>query len=289
MAFLTPDLEYKGGGTIMFLTPDKKIDEYGLTINEKLITVSSGVRYYSNRKLNTPGHKPMYVTIHNTPKIKAAKGTTMAEQYSRATYNNNMGDVVVHYYIDGGDCWHILADDTVGWHAADGVNGPGNTKSVAIEIIGESSQAESRGALLAAILLHKYGLGIDRMKTHHDWYSEKYCPAYILPHWSSFVAKVKNNLTKIEEKAGGDAVAQPAPATKKTYYRVQVGYFGVHANAEKMKEMVKKAGFDAIIKTAADGKHWRVQVGYYGVKANAVAMKEKLNKAGFDAIIIEEG
>ena len=272
----------------MFLTPDKKIDEYGLTINEKLITASSGVRYYSNRKLNTPGHKPMYVTIHNTPKINAAKGTTMAEQYSRATFNNNMGDVVVHYYIDGTDCWHILADDIVGWHAADGVNGPGNTKSVAIEIIGESSQAESRGALLAAILLHRYGLGIERLKTHRDWYPQKYCPAYILPHWSSFVAKVQKNLAKI---AAQDTETKPTPAQSASGkgFRVQVGYFGVKANAEKQRQLVKDAGFDVIIKTAEDGIHWRVQAGYFKVRDNARDLVDKLHKAGFDAIIIEEG
>ena len=33
--------------------------------------------------------------------------------------------------------------------------------------------------------------------------------------------------------------------------------------------------------------HWRVQVGYYGVKANAEAMQKKLKAAGFDAIIVE--
>jgi len=166
----------KGVINMAFLKPDKTYKLYGLEIKEKLITASSGVRYYSNRKLNTTNHKPEYITIHNTADINEAAGTNDAEQYSRATFNNNMGSVVVHYYIDETDCWHILADDTVGWHAADGTNGPGNTKSVAIEIIMDGSgkdydkRAEDRGSLLAAILLHKYGLTIDKMKTHHDWY-----------------------------------------------------------------------------------------------------------------------
>ena len=237
----------------MFLQPDKTINEYGLVIKEKLITASGGVKYYSNRKLNTPGNRPEYITIHNTPDINEAAGTNDAEQYARATYNNNMGDVVVHYYIDETDCWHILADDTVGWHAADGVNGPGNTKSVAVEIImdgsGSSSDklAEERGAKLAAILLHRYGLGIDRLKTHRDWYPKKYCPAYILPHWSAFVNRVKAYLAEIEaqEKKAAAAAASAAPGK---HYRVQVGYYGVKANAEAMVKKLKSAGFDAIIK-----------------------------------------
>lgn len=244
-----------------FLKPDKTYNWYGLTVYEKLITSKSGVRYYSNRKLNTKNNKPEYITIHNTPDINEAAGTNDAEQYSRATYNNNMGDVVVHYYIDETACWHILADDTVGWHAADGVNGPGNTKSIAIEIIMDGSgkswdvNAEDRGAKLAAILLHKYGLGIDKMKTHRDWYSKKYCPQYILPHWDKFVAKVKAYLADIEKQdAAAAKPATPAPAQP----------------------------------AASNGKHYRVQVGYYSVKANAEAMVKKLKAAGFDAIIKEE-
>lgn len=235
-----------------FLVPERTLNEYGLVIHEKLITASSGVRYYSNRKLNTAGNKPEYITIHNTPDINEAAGTNDAEQYARATYNNNMGDVVVHYYIDETDCWHILADDTVGWHAADGVNGPGNTKSVAVEIImdgsGDSSdrQAEERGARLAAILLHRYGLGIDRLKTHRDWYPKKYCPAYILPHWSAFVNRVKAYLAEIEAQEKKAAPAVSAAPGK--HYRVQVGYYGVKTNAEAMVKKLKSAGFDAIIK-----------------------------------------
>ena len=239
----------------MFLTADSIKKEYGLTIKEKLITAKSGVKYYSDRKLDTKDHKPEYITIHNTPDINEAAGTNDAEQYARATFNNNMGDVVVHYYVDETDCWHILADDTVGWHAADGVNGPGNTKSVAVEIIMDGSgsqndaEAEKRGALLAAILLHRYGLGVDRLKTHRDWYPRKYCPAYILPHWNDFVGKVKAYLAEIEaQDAKQTAGAQGASAAGQTHYRVQVGYYAVKANAEAMRKKLKAAGFDAIIK-----------------------------------------
>jgi len=235
-----------------FLTADKTYTEYGLVIKEKLITASSGVKHYSNRKLNTSGCKPEYITIHNTEDINEAAGTNDAEQYARATFNNNMGDVVVHYYIDETDCWHILADDTVGWHAADGANGTGNTKSVAIEIIMDGSgksydtQAEDRGAKLAAILLHKYGLGIDRLKTHRDWYPKKYCPAYILPHWDKFVARVKFYLAEIE--AADKPASSPATSNANMRYRVQVGYFSVKENAVALKEKLKALGFEAIIK-----------------------------------------
>ena len=228
MAFLTPDRTYTTAN--------------GIKISEKLITAGSGVKYYSNRKLNTTGHKPEYITIHNTPDINEASGTNDAEQYARATFNNNMGDVVVHYYIDETACWHILADDTVGWHAADGSNGPGNTKSIAIEIIMDGSgDSSDKGAKLAAYLLYTYGLGIDKMKTHRDWYSKKYCPAFILPHWSDFRAKVEKYLTELKKP-----VVEPVKPVK--LYRVQVGAYAVKANAEAMQKKLKDAGFDSIIK-----------------------------------------
>lgn len=231
-----------------FLKPDKTYDLYGVTINEKLINSKSGVKYYSNRKLNTKDNKPEYITIHNTPDINEAAGTNDAEQYARATYNNNMGDVVVHYYIDETACWHILADDTVGWHAGDGTSGTGNTKSIAIEIIMDGSgkaydkNAEDRGAKLAAALLYKYNLTIDKMVPHQKW-NGKYCPAYILKHWSTFVKKVETYLAEIKKQ---QAASKPAASNK--LYKVQCGAYKNKANAEAQVAKLKKAGFNAIIK-----------------------------------------
>ena len=240
----------------------------GLTVCEKIIpdgTVwkdeakakaakfAAGALYKKQKKLCGTG-KPECVTVHTTDDLPQVEDD--AEQYARATYNNNMGDVVVHYYIDETDCWHILADETVGWHAADGVNGPGNTKSVAIEIIMDGSgsaadlAAEDRGAKLAAILLRRYGLGTDRLRTHRDWYPRKYCPAYILPHWDSFRGKVGTYLAGMEAAEGVNENAAPeqTDADRRTFYRVQVGFYGVKANAEAMRQRLKQAGFPAIIK-----------------------------------------
>lgn len=59
--------------------------------------------------------------------------------------------------------------------------------------------AEENAARLAAYLLKKYSLGIDRLYTHNHWMGQpdrivpgvrKNCPIYILPHWESFRARV---------------------------------------------------------------------------------------------------
>lgn len=246
MAFLTPDATY--------------VTENGIAVCRKFLSESQR----PNRKLNTAGSKPEYITIHNTDDINEAAGTNDAEQYARATFNGNMNGVSVHFYIDEAGCWQILPMNEIGYHAADGENGPGNTKSLAIEIIMDGSgksydtQAEDRGAKLAAWLLYKYDLGIDRLKTHNDWYSRKYCPQYILPHWATFKATVEKYLNALKNKDKQQTApaatttpatpAAPSTGTAKKHYRVQVGYYSKRENAEDMQKKLKAAGFDAIIK-----------------------------------------
>ena len=163
------------------------------------------------------------VTIHNTDWITTASETTPAEQYTRATANGNMADVLVHYYVDDTCAWQNLPHSVHGWHAADG-NGDGNMQTIAIECImspnyyEKDKKSEDNAARLAAAILKQLGLGIDQLYTHQHWYSKKYCPAYILPHWEQFRRKVQSYLGSVPEsqpsemyrirKAWGDVASQ---------------------------------------------------------------------------------
>lgn len=230
------------------LKPDKTRTEFGIVISEKLIPDGSSLK--PNRPLKNK--KVEWVTIHNTPDINEAAGTNDAEQYARATFNGNMGGVSVHYYIDEAGCWQLLRENEMGYHAADGKTGPGNSTSLAIEIVMDGSgksydkQAEDRGAKLAAILLHRHGLGIDKLTTHNHWYPAKYCPAYILPHWSTFKAKVNTYLKEIEnaEKVAQKEVAAGDPDI---LYRVQIGSFKSKANANTLAKQAIAKGFKAVV------------------------------------------
>lgn len=231
-----------------FLKPDNTRTEYGLTICEKIIP--DGSKLKPNRKLKNG--KVEWITIHNTPDINEAAGTNDAEQYARATFNGNMSGVSVHYYIDETGCWQILRENEMGYHAADGANGPGNSTSLAIEIIMDGSGdaadkgAEDRGAKLAAILLFRHGLGIDKLTTHNHWYPKKYCPCYILPHWSAFKAKVNAYLKELknEEKVqqAEDKVTDPD-----ILYRVQIGSFKAKSNANALAKQAVAKGFNAVV------------------------------------------
>lgn len=223
-----------------FLKPDKIRNEYGLEICEKIIPWGS--KNKPNKLLKNG--KVEWITIHNTDDIQEASGTNDAEQYARSTHNGNMKGVSVHYYVDESGCWQILSEEERGYHAADGPDGPGNGTSLAVEIVMDGSgkwydvQAEDRGALLAAILLHRHGLGIDRLTTHYRWYPAKFCPAYILPHWSKFRDRVQGYLTKIEaggfESDGG-------------IWKVQIGAFSDEEKAKAFARFAKEKGLDAVV------------------------------------------
>lgn len=205
------------------LVADKVRIEHGLTINEKIIPWGAkwtktakgfkvGDNYKADRKLSKGTGIVKGITIHNTADLKSVEED--AEQYTRATYpNQNMNDARVHYYIDDINAWQNLREDEVGWHAGDGL-GEGNETTVAIEIIMDGSgskedmKSEDNGALLAAILLVKHNLTIDKMYPHKKW-SDKQCPLYILPHWDIFKAKVEANIKMInEEQKKGSAIIQ---------------------------------------------------------------------------------
>lgn len=198
------------------LRPDVTTTFGGVTINKYLLT------NHNSNHIDMPSTsmegKIIGVTVHNTDWISVASGTTPAEQYTRATVNGNMNDVRVHYYVDNVCAWQNLPLTLNGWHAADG-SGNGNRRTIAIECIMSSAyndkdkKSEDNCARLAAALLKKYNLDINHLYTHTHWLnvrdgksgtvdylnmaknSYKNCPAYILPHWATFKAKVQTYMS----------------------------------------------------------------------------------------------
>lgn len=119
-----------------FLTPDKTSTLGGVTVREYLLTKHNP--NHIDMPTASMAGRVMGITIHNTPRIAVASGTTPAEQYTRATVNGNMNDVRVHYYVDHSCAWQDLPLTLSGWHAADG-SGNGNRRTIAIECIMGSS------------------------------------------------------------------------------------------------------------------------------------------------------
>ena len=89
------------------LRPDATTTLNGVKINEYLLT-KHNPNHIDMPSVSMAG-KIIGVTVHNTDWITVASGTTPAEQYTRATVNNNMKDVRVHYYVDNVVCRTSIA------------------------------------------------------------------------------------------------------------------------------------------------------------------------------------
>jgi len=114
--------------------------------------------------------------------------------------------------------------------------------------------------------------------TVHRWFAAKACPGNYL----------YNRHAAIAEEVNKRLNASTAPSTDSgTLYYVQTGAFSNKANADAQLAKVKAAGFDAIMKQAAN--LYRVQVGAYSQKANADAMAAKVKAAGFDTYVTTTG
>lgn len=240
------------------LTPDRTYVANGLKVNEYLLT-----KHNPNR-IDMPTaalpSTPLGVTIHNTGAITVASNTTMAEQYTRATVNGNMNTVRVHFYVDDTCAWQNLPLTLSGWHAADG-SGNGNRKTIAIEVIGNSAKAEANAVKLAAYLLKKYNLNVENnLFTHTHWLnvrdgktgtidylntahnSYKMCPAYILPHWSTFKNNVKNALGTSSSSSSSSTSSNTSTAE---LYRVRktwadsASQIGAYSSLENAKKVCK--------------------------------------------------
>jgi len=289
------------------LRPDATTTLNGVKINEYLLT-KHNPNHIDMPSVSMAG-KIIGVTVHNTDWITVASGTTPAEQYTRATVNNNMKDVRVHYYVDNVCAWQNLPHSLSGWHAADG-SGNGNRRTIAIECIMSSAyndrdkKSEDNCARLAAALLKKYGLDINHLYTHTHWLNVrdgksgsvdylnternpyKMCPAYILPHWVAFKAKVQSYLNS------GSISTTPVPATKQLYrvrkswtdVKSQIGAFSSLENAKK----ACKAGYAVFdsngkqvypTKKSIDEVAREVIQGKWG---NGAERKKRLTNAGYD-------
>ena len=277
----------------MFLKPDKIEQKLGLTLKEKIIPLSAKVT--SNMGPMSPlqvGHffrsqlaiKPTTLTIHNTGDIVPARGTTRSEQYARATYPNGAMNVVrVHWWVCKDEAWHQIDDEHLAWHSGDS---EGNSTSLSMEIVGP--EGEENGAKLAAIILHKYGWGVERLRTHNYWIglpdrivagAYKNCPYYILPHWDAFKQKVQKHLDSLAGKP------EPQPQPQGEIHRVQVGAFTNELYANAMADKARLLGFDPWVFT--EKGVIRVQIGAFTDIENAKRMRDRLESLSFNTWIVE--
>lgn len=140
---------------------------------------------------------PLYLTVHSTGNPSSyAKG-------ERAWLTNSTNDRVAsfHVVVDAEEAIECVPFGEIAWHAGDGANGTGNTKSISMEMCesGDRDKVLDNAASLAAKILRDKGLGVASLRRHRDW-TTKTCPRILIDQdyrtkpeqtWDWFVAKVK--------------------------------------------------------------------------------------------------
>ncbi len=167
-----------------------------------------------NRRYKIPGPfaDVSTITIHNTAEPMSAR-----QERDRVDHRRDQMSVSFHFAVDENEAVQLLPLNRHAWHAGDGGQGPGNSRSIGIEICrsqcyGDDDalyrRAEANAVILAAWLLDTYDLPLDALKKHEDW-TGKHCPHRILDEqrWEAFKAGVgtvmKSRLPR--ENGYGDA------------------------------------------------------------------------------------
>lgn len=215
-------IKVKGGSAMAEITtPDSTFYVNGVRVNKYLLN--------DHNENNIPLPQENIgelkgVTIHNTNDLEGVRDS--AKRYTEATLDGDMRDVRVHFYVDELGAWQNLETDSVSWHAADGIDGPGNTQTISVECIMSSAddpvslKSRDNAARLAAYLLYSNGLDENDLYTHTYWLNlrdgltgttdylnilqnpYKYCPEFLLPDWYGFKAQVADYIDELENYGG---------------------------------------------------------------------------------------
>lgn len=197
--------------TVMYLQNDKNLKVDGIVGQETWSSIKNNIIYKGKVcskpniikhiipvGIRRPQYKltPEWVTIHNT----GNPNSNAIGERSWLVNPNNDRIASWHYCVDDKRAVQAIPDNENAWHAGDGKEGPGNRTSLSIEVCESGNQQKTweNAVGLAANLLYKHNLNIERLTTHNRW-TGKNCPRLILSRWNEFVADVNTTLEYLKE------------------------------------------------------------------------------------------
>ena len=133
-----------------------------------------------------------YLTIHQTDNWSRGAGAQAHANLQQRGYQGASW----HWQVDSTQAIQSYPETAVCWHAGDGGSGPGNRKSIAIEMClnPESNYqvALDNTARLAAQIMRRNNIPMSRLVQHNHW-TGKNCPSQIRKNgeWMAFRAKVQ--------------------------------------------------------------------------------------------------
>lgn len=158
------------------------------------------IQHIANKhKLTNRSMTPEYITIHSTGNLSST-AQNERDNLNRAGNTTSTG---FHIVVDDKQAIECIPLDMMAYHAGDGTNGPGNTKTIGIEICesGNREKTIQRTVELVAKMLKERNWGIDKLRRHYDWTKSSGCPRILAYNnwegWDIFKLQV-------EEKLNGD-------------------------------------------------------------------------------------
>ena len=130
---------------------------------------------------NRPGGANLceYITIHNTGNTSKGAGAKSHAAYVKGD-DAAARPASWHYTVDDVEIYQHLPDSETAYHAGDGGQGIGNTRSIGIEICenadGDLRVATDNAAWLVGRLMALHGIPIENVVQHSRW-SGKDCPS----------------------------------------------------------------------------------------------------------------
>lgn len=134
--------------------------------------------------------RPTSVTIHNTGNVGAT-----ARNNRDYFQNHPAAQVSYHWVVDDLAAVHCIPENEVAWHAG----AAANRQSIGVGVCEfteapRQQKANEHAALLVALILQRYGWGVDKVTTHRAW-TRKNCPAKLLPMWDAFLGMIARRLS----------------------------------------------------------------------------------------------
>lgn len=135
----------------------------------------------TGRKMN-----PIHITIHST----ANKKSSPQNERDYLTNPINTNSTGWHYVVGDSIIIEAIPPTEVAYHAGDGRNGKGNTKSIGIEMVetGDRDKVIKNTIELVKHLQSRFNIGHDKVVRHYDW-SGKNCPRILNEngYWSEWI------------------------------------------------------------------------------------------------------
>ena len=155
----------------------------------------------NKHKLTNRPMTPEYLTIHSTGNLKS----TAQNERDNLNRAGNISSTGFHIAVDEEQAIECIPLDMIAYHAGDGTNGPGNTKTIGIEICesGNREKTIQNAVELIARMLRERNWGIEKLRRHFDW-SGKNCPRILNYNnwegWDVFKLQVEEKLKEVNKK-----------------------------------------------------------------------------------------